>query len=130
MMRMVFFQKDAKLPQEGNRKNATYSENHKSKDGEKFLRHIFLFIQFYLLFFWLFCIKWGNINVSWVIEFLICGYKVIVWFIKIRTIHNCLCDFNKTFLTNPHLILQISHAKTFKKKYSRCLYNDIIQKYS
>ena len=90
MMRMVFFQKDAKLPQEGNRKNATYSENHKSKDGEKFLRHIFLFIQFYLLFLWLFCIKWGNINVSWVIEFLICGYKVSLILSKMNGIQgNC-----------------------------------------
>ena len=41
MMRMVFFQKDAKVPQEGNRKNATYSENHKSKDGKKSLRQKF-----------------------------------------------------------------------------------------
>ena len=34
-----------------------------------------------------------------------------------------------TFLANPHLILQTSHAKTFKMKYTRCPYNDCIQKY-
>ena len=34
MMRMVFFQKDAKLPQEGNRKNATHSENHREGDRD------------------------------------------------------------------------------------------------
>ena len=32
-----------------------------------------------------------------------------------------------TFLANPHFILQISHAKTFKRKYTRCPYNNIIQ---
>ena len=31
------------------------------------------------------------------------------------------------FLANPHFILQISHAKTFKIKYTRCPYNNIIQ---
>ena len=30
-----------------------------------------------------------------------------------------------TFLANPHLILQTSHAKTFKMKYTRCPYNII-----
>ena len=30
---------------------------------------------------------------------------------------NQLCDFIMNFLANPHFILQISHAKTFKKKY-------------
>ena len=35
-----------------------------------------------------------------------------------------------TLLANPHFILQISHAKTFKIKYTRCPYNNIIQKYS
>ena len=40
MMRMVFFQKDAKLPQEGNRKNATHSENHRIAD-KGILSHIY-----------------------------------------------------------------------------------------
>ena len=29
-----------------------------------------------------------------------------------------------TFLANPHFTLQISHAKTFKIKNTRCPYND------
>ena len=33
-------------------------------------------------------------------------------------------------LANPHFILKISHAKTFKIMYTRCPYNNIIQKYS
>ena len=33
------------------------------------------------------------------------------------------------FSANPHFILQISHAKTFKMKYTRCPYNNIIQHY-
>ena len=43
---------------------------------------------------------------------------------------NSLCDFIMTFWANPHFIFQISHAKTFKMKYARCPYNNIIQKYS
>ena len=43
---------------------------------------------------------------------------------------DCLCDFIMTFLSNPQFIMQISHAKTFKMKYTRCPYNKIIQKYS
>ena len=31
-----------------------------------------------------------------------------------------------TFLANPHFILRISHAKTFKMKYTRCPYNDVL----
>ena len=31
-----------------------------------------------------------------------------------------------TFLANPHFILQIFHAKTFKMKYTRIPYNNII----
>ena len=34
--------------------------------------------------------------------------------LKIEPYINCLCDFIMTFLANPHFILQISHAKTFK----------------
>ena len=35
------------------------------------------------------------------------------------------------FLANPHIILQISHVKkTFEMTYTRCPYNNIIQKYS
>ena len=30
-----------------------------------------------------------------------------VWFKRIRTIQNCLCDCNNNFLANPHFILQI-----------------------
>ena len=47
-----------------------------------------------------------------------------VWFIKIRTIHELSCDFIVTFLANPNFILQISHAKTFKMKYTWCPYNN------
>ena len=43
---------------------------------------------------------------------------------------NFLCDFIMTFLANLHFILQISHVKTFKMKYTRGPYNNIIQKYS
>ena len=31
---------------------------------------------------------------------------------KFEPYKNCLCDCNKTFLSNPHFILQICHAKT------------------
>ena len=34
------------------------------------------------------------------------------------------------FFANSYFILQISHAKTSKMKYTRCPYNNIIQKYS
>jgi hypothetical protein len=33
-------------------------------------------------------------------------------------------------LANPHFILQISHAKTLKMKYTWLPYNNIIQRYS
>ena len=32
-----------------------------------------------------------------------------------------------TFLANPHFILQISHAMSFKMKHTRCAYSNIIQ---
>ena len=35
-----------------------------------------------------------------------------------------------TFLANPHFILQISHAKTFEMRYTRCRNNDLIRRYS
>jgi hypothetical protein len=35
-----------------------------------------------------------------------------------------------TFLANSNLILQISHAKTFKMRYTRCGYNNLMGKYS
>ena len=49
---------------------------------------------------------------------------------KFQSYINCLCDFIMAFLANPHSILQISYAKTFKMMYTRCPYNNIIQKYS
>ena len=43
---------------------------------------------------------------------------------------NCLSGLIMTFFANPHFILQISYAKTFKMKYTGCQYDNIIQKYS
>ena len=51
-----------------------------------------------------------------------CSYysKTKVWFIKFEPYINCVCDFMMTFLANPHFILQISHAKTFRIKCNSC----------
>ena len=38
-----------------------------------------------------------------------------------------ICDCIMTFLANSNLILQISHAKTFKMRYTMCQYNNPIQ---
>ena len=45
---------------------------------------------------------------------------------------NCNCDCIMAFWANSTFILQISHAKTFKKwgTYTRCRNNNLIRKYS
>ena len=58
------------------------------------------------------------------------GLESNVWFIKNRTMHKLSLWLYFDFLAIPHFILQISHAKTFKMKHTRCPYNNIIQKYS
>ena len=35
---------------------------------------------------------------------------------------HCNCDFNLNFLANYYFIFQISHAKTFTMRHTRCLY--------
>ena len=43
---------------------------------------------------------------------------------------NCNCDCIMAFLANSTFILQISHAKTFKMRYTRCWNNNFIWRYS
>ena len=54
----------------------------------------------------------------------ICKIEVLFhtnfWYIKIRTIHKLsLWLYYDFFAANSHFILQISHAKTFKMKYTK-----------
>ena len=49
---------------------------------------------------------------------------------KIKIIWHCHCGFIINFLLNTYIILQISHAQTFKMRYTRCPYNSSIQRYS
>ena len=43
---------------------------------------------------------------------------------------NCNCDCIMAFLANSTFILQISHAKTFKMRYTRCRNSNLIRRYS
>ena len=70
------------------------------------------------------------VSTSFTLSYIPSKIEHSVWSIKFEPYINCLCDFIMTFLANPHFILQISHAKTFKMKYIRCPYNNSIQKYS
>ena len=49
---------------------------------------------------------------------------------KIKVTWHCQCGFIDSFLINTYLILQISHAEIFKMRYTRCPYNNSIQRYS
>ena len=61
-------------------------------------------------------------------DWLILGKTAL--FYSIVTIYLGLRPRIMTFFANTHFILQISNAKSFKMKYTRCPYNNIIQKYS
>ena len=43
---------------------------------------------------------------------------------------HCNCDFGMNFLANSYFKYQISHDKTFKMRYNRCLYNNLLERYS
>jgi hypothetical protein len=43
---------------------------------------------------------------------------------------HCHCDSIMNFLANSYFIFQISCAKTFKIRYTRCQHNNLIKRYS
>ena len=55
------------------------------------------------------------------------GYIRIKYLTSDSLYVNCNCDCNRA---NSTFILQISHAKTFKMRYTRCQFNNPIQRYS
>ena len=80
------------------------------------------------------CQKWEGDCGLWVLNEII--FKKYAESLKkiVGAVCHCQCDYSMMFLANSNVhsnfILQISHAKTFKMRYTKCPLNNFTQRCS